>query len=275
MTSSIDRMDFPQGYVLRPDRGPCTLDSLVALDANLRPLDGLAPDVFPIGCTTHFVGWAVASTIGGYTLPTMVRLAVDGTHVSVRATLGLAREDVANDLGDRRLRGAGFRGTGTIPHGATPGRYSLSLVVFNADRTYLRNPLPKIIEIADSRLLFPSVPESNRTEIGLATVEAMHGGTRREGARFTHGEILVARGEAADRASERPASRVFAIVDGASYHPGIAGLASERGNRNGFTVRIPTDYLEFGKHTLRLAAIATDGTSYTCVEETSFTLRRA
>jgi hypothetical protein len=89
------------------------------------------------------------------------------------------------------------------------------------------------------------------------------------------GDIVVARGDAWEPATRLPPSQIFAVVDERAYFPGVAGIANERGERFGYSVRIPTLGFALGSHALRVVAVARDGTSTTLGRPMPFTLRRA
>ena len=272
----FERLRFPKDYVRKPAEPPCALDQLIALDANLLPIEQTNRDTFPIGCMLRFIGWAVLPVLGGYRQPDAVLLRIGEKDVYLHATAAVTRDDVARDIGDDRITSAGFMGTRAIDDGISLGKHRLSLAVVGEDRSYVEVALARTIEIVESKHLFPKIPETERTTVGLPVLESMHARVGYDGnTRFLRGSILVARGESTERELQLPASRVFAIVDDERYFAGISGLPNARGERSGYSIRIPTRYMNSGAHTLQIAAISNDGTSFTLGERTRFVLRGA
>lgn len=267
-------MRVSKDSALLPGSAPCALDSLVPLDARLVPIEGIG-GACPLGAYVRFTGWAAVPVYDGYALPASVFLSVGGL-VHLRAWLGVARDDVSRDLHDARIATCGFSGTRLV-EGIAAGRYPLALLVVPQGGTsYYEMPLPASLDVVPSQTLFPHVPRDGRIAIAAPTLEAMHARTSSNAPnRFRVGEILVVRGEAMERDSCAPPSRVFAIVDDERYYEAIAGLANDRGERCGFSVRIATRRMSAGRHTLRIAAIASDGASATLGDPVTFALSRA
>ncbi len=272
---AFERLLFPRGYARHAGTAPCALDSIAALDATLLPAHAASAGAFPIGCTVRFDGWAVVPVLGGYSNARAVLLHVGDTKTYLPATVGIARDDVARNLADITLNGAGFRGIRPLDASVPLGRHRLSLAVVSETGQYFESQLDREIDVVASAQLFPNLPVSDRTAVAGPEIEAMHGAGTSAKAHFERGSILVARGEAVDRDAAHGASRVFAIVDGTEYFGGIAGLTNERGERNAYCVRVPTRHLRPGAHVLRIAAVANDGTSYSLGETYDFVLRGA
>ncbi len=265
---------FFKDFALLPGSAPGALDTLTPLDARLVPLEG-HEGVCPLGSYVRFTGWAAVAAFDGYALPASVFLSIGGRS-HLRAWLGIAREDVSRDLRDARIAMCGFSGT-RIVEGIAAGRYALTLLVVPQGGTsYYETQLGRSLEIVESRVLFPPVPHDDRIAIATPALEAMHGdGSGNASNRFRQGDILVVRGEAFERDSCATPSRIFAIVDDDRYCEAIAGLANDRGERSAFSVRIATERMRAGRHTVRIAAVASDGASYTLGEPVPFVLRRA
>ena len=270
----FERLRFPKEYVRNAAEPPCALDTILALDANLLPFERTDRHAFPIGCRMQFTGWALLPVLGGYRVPEAVLLRIGDTGKYLQATTIFARDDVARNMGDDRLANAGFQGTQTIDDDVPLGRHDLFLAAVGADRSFVEAGLGRSIEIVESKFAFPDLPKSARVTIGPPALTAMHARAGFDGStRFERGTILVVRGEAAEPETSMPASRVFAVVDDTRYYGGIAGLPNERGERTNYSVRIPTRHMATGAHRLRIAAVSSDGTSYSLGAPMRFVLR--
>jgi hypothetical protein len=260
-----ERFFFPHGFTRRDEPAAGSVDEIQILDALMRPVSNLLPDVAPVGATLSIRGWAVDPSGPDVRVAASIVVGIgDARYFEVPVRVG--RPDVAVALGNHELKESGFMGFVSLA-GLRPGRYPLSVSIVPAESAeYFDIPCTRAIEIVSSRYLFPNASEDRSGQIvaTITSVEPMRVAPARFARTFTRSDVVVVRGLAYDRGAGTRSAGAYAVVDDHQYVCGVAGLPNPdlQTERSAFVVRIPARDLGLGSHRVRVAALGCDSAKY-------------
>ena len=246
------------------------LDEWRFIDTLVRDVDPERALKIPKGSGLYLRGWALLPEPPQPAAGVIVSI---GNAYSFETIYGKARPDIATFYGGRNLSACGFSAVQKLAALAVGAHeFVVAALDANGDRYELtRQPF----EIVPSSELLAGKTRASAGNIhvsidGVATLrdkQAYDGKTLR--ARI--GDVVYVRGWAIDTGARAGLGGVLGVFDDAEYVLGVHGLPRDdaaaalnmpRARRCGFTLRMPTQRMRPGSHTVDVAVVAADGTSY-------------
>jgi hypothetical protein len=261
---------LPETLVKIDKPGLGNLDEFRFVDTLVRDVDPGRTNKVPKGSSLFIRGWAL--------LPAPPRPAA-GVFASVGRGLwfetvyGKSRPDIATVHGGENTGSCGYSAVHKLA-GVDTGTHELLIGALDGDGGYYEIAR-RTFEILPSRELLAGKIRAAAGQIhvsidGVATLRdpaAFDGKTLR--ARI--GDVVYVRGWAVDMEARAGLAGVLGVFDEDEFVLGVHGLPRDdaagavsmpRARRCGFTLRMPTQNMRAGRHTLDVAIVTADGTSY-------------
>jgi hypothetical protein len=244
------------------------LDEWRFVDTLLRDADPERTLRIPKGSSLYVRGWSL--------LPDPPRAArgvivVVNDDVWFETTYGKPREDIAKTFS--APGGCGYASIGKLA-GLPVGPHNFVIAVLGENDTYYELARQDF-ELIPSReqLAHLAVADEGRMRIQIDDIATL----RNPDAFASNmllakiGDVIYVRGWAIDLETQTGPAGIFGVFDGEECVMGVHGLprddvaaafATPRAHKSGFTLRMPTQAIAPGLHTLDVALVAPDGRSY-------------
>jgi hypothetical protein len=263
-------LDFPGKLTKRPVPALGQLDEWRFVDTLIRNIDPTGAAKIPKGSGIYMRGWALVPEP-----PRTARTVIGAVgHRLVFETLyGKPRPDIASYYGGSMLASCGFSTVQKLS-ALGVGSHELLVAALDNDGGYFEVArLP--FEVVPSREMIAGKTRSSagRVHVSIDTVSTLRNPNAFDGKtlRATAGDVVYVRGWAIDREARAGLAGVMGIFDDDEFVLGIHGLPRDdaaaaisipRARRCGFTVRMPTQNMKMGGHSIDVAILAADGLSY-------------
>jgi hypothetical protein len=238
-----------------------TLARNVDLDLSLR---------IPSGSKLYVRGWTLLSEPARAPRGVLVIVSDD---VWFPAVYGKPRPDIVKAFPDFGILNCGFAGVGKLT-GLPLGPHEFTLAVLDENDAWRELARQRFDLVPSGEFLAGMTPiDDGRMRFMIDDLLTLRDPYELEGGRLRAklGDVIYLRGWAADMELRAALGGVFGIFDGNDYVVGVHGLPRidvstafdlSAAYKSGFTLRMPTNRMTPGTHTLDVALVTADGRSY-------------
>lgn len=261
---------YPTALVKSSGAALGKLDEWRFVDTLLRDADPEHTQRVPKGSSLYVRGWCL---VPDPPRPARGVIVVVNDDAWFETTYGKPREDIANAFNDPGARDCGFASIGKLVE-LPVGSHHFVVAVLGEGETYYELARQNF-ELIPSREHLAHLTKSAE---GRMRVQIDDVATLRDPGAFSSkrlsakiGDVIYVRGWAVDLETQSGPAGIFGVFDGEECVMGVHGLprddvaqafATPRAHKSGFTLRMPTQMIAPGSHTLDVALVAPDGRSY-------------
>jgi hypothetical protein len=258
------------------------LDEWRFVDTLLRDADPERSLRIPRGSSLYVRGWAL---LPDPPRPARGVIIVVNDDVWFETAYRRPRRDIAAAIGGPGTGECGYASIGKFA-GLSVGWHHFVVVVLGENDTYY-DLARQNFEVIPSR---EQLAHLTRAEEGRMQIQIDDVATLRDPNAFARdtlsakiGDVICVRGWAVDLEAQTGPAGIFGVFDGEECVMGVHGLprddvaeafAAPRANKSGFTLRMPTQMIAPGVHSLDVALVASDGRSYVTHHVAEFQLTK-